>query len=35
MGDFMAEVEVYAQGKKFVAKSLREVDAVLKWFKGW
>jgi len=28
-------VEVYAQGKKFVAKNLKELDMILRWFKGW
>jgi hypothetical protein len=29
------EIEVYVQGKKFVAHSLDEVDQILKYFKGW
>jgi hypothetical protein len=29
------EIEVYVQGKKFVAYSLAEVEWILKYFKGW
>lgn len=31
----MTEIEIYVQGKKFVARNLEEVDQVLKVFKGW
>jgi hypothetical protein len=29
------EIEVYAQGKRFMARSLEELDLILKHFKGW
>ena len=31
----MTPVEIFAQGKKFIAKTLEEVDQVLSYFKGW
>jgi len=29
------EIEVYAQGKRFTAHSLEELERILKHFKGW
>ena len=31
----MSEIEIYVQGKRFVAKNLEEVDECLKRFKPW
>lgn len=28
-------IEVYCQGKKFVARNLEDVDRILTLFKGW
>jgi hypothetical protein len=29
------EIEVYVQGKRFVAHSIEELDRILEHFKGW
>ena len=29
------EIEVYCQGKKFIARSLEELDLILRYFRGW
>jgi hypothetical protein len=31
----MKEIEIYVQGKKFIAHSMAEADLILKIFKGW
>ena len=31
----MPEIEMYIQGKKFIAHSKAEVDRILAIFKGW
>ena len=31
----MSEIEVYAQGRRFVADNLEGLDRILTLFKGW
>jgi len=31
----MTDIEVHVQGKRLVARSLKEVDKALRWLKPW
>ena len=29
------EIEICCQGKRFIAKSMKELDLILRYFRGW